>query len=108
MPNEGVGTHTALHRALNTDAFWGLSQSDRGSAPRGARTVIPAYAFLTCGVVAAAVYALDMSGGADLAAFAAVGLGAAAALTTGPIVHRVVHRGPWRLLAIAAVAFLVG
>src|SRR3954452_14706052 len=108
MPNEGVGTRTAMAPALSRNAFRSLSRSSPKPARRRSRSAAPAYLFLVCGSAAAVLYTLDISDLIDLAAFVVVGLGAATALLSGPIVHRVLHQGPWRLLSIAAVAFLAG
>jgi diguanylate cyclase (GGDEF)-like protein len=62
-------------------------------------------AFVVVGLTATACYAADI---AAVAAFAAVGLGAVAALAVGPRWHRARPRTPWRLMCYAAATFLVG
>ena len=64
--------------------------------------------YLSLGVLAAIVYALDLSPAADNLSSAMIGLGAVAALVAGSRWHRAQPTRPWTLLSIAAGLFLVG
>jgi diguanylate cyclase len=66
------------------------------------------YAFVFGGVVAAGLYAADVSGAVNAAAFVAVALGSAVALFTGPRHHGAEPLSTWLLFGTASVACVVG
>jgi diguanylate cyclase (GGDEF)-like protein len=72
----------------------------------GALRRVPLWlAFVVAGLAATVLYAMDV---AATVAFAAVGLGSVGAIFAGPVRYRVQPVRPWRLLAWAAVLFLIG
>lgn len=84
---------------------------DPVSRSRGSRT--GAGACLSCivvvvGVVAGAVYALDLAPVASSAAFCVVGLVAVVSTLVGPALHRPAQRLPWRMVAGAVALFVTG
>jgi hypothetical protein len=83
----------------------------RRSAPRMATGLARRNAwlvYLLLGLVATAIYALDLSPGVNDTVSSAIGLGAVLALAVGPRWHGATPLWPWILLSIAAGLFLVG
>lgn len=73
---------------------------------RHSRTV--AIGFAVLGVVLTVLYGLQLSSALQGLSMVVIALGACAALLIGPRIHRPAARLPWRLVAAAAMSFLLG
>jgi hypothetical protein len=81
-----------------------LAGSGGGMVRRGGA----AAGFGVLGIALTVVYALQVSVTASGLCTIVIGTGTCAALAVGPRMHRATARAPWRLIAMAAVVFLVG
>lgn len=67
-----------------------------------------AVGFGVLGLALTIVYAAQISSAISAVSTVVIGIGTCAALAIGPRLHRPAARAPWRLIAMAAVVFLVG